>query len=146
MALTLGRNRKRTPESTLMRSAIQMLGIMGYLWLEPRLLKAYSPEQLAAMVRQGNVKGLAFRMNTGAATGANEQYVQFGLPGHADIVVLQMTAGRDAVRWIGIELKTNRGRLSANQDKFHAIVNAMTLPDHPSVVVVRDVEALKGLL
>lgn len=146
MTLQLGRPKKRTPETTTLRGVIQMIGILGYLWLEPRLLRAYSPDQLAAMVRQRGVKGLAFRMNTGAATGANDQYVQFGLPGHADIVVLQAMQDRSGLRWIGIEVKTETGRLSENQQRFHAIVNALTEPGRPSVVVIRRAEDLKGVL
>lgn len=57
---------------------------------------------------------MAWRNNTGATRFNEKYYVQFGFPGSPDIICVL------GGRFIGIECKSQKGKLNANQEKFKA--------------------------
>lgn len=144
MALAFGK-RRQTPETATLRAVIHVLTLRGYFWMEPRMIRRYDANQLRQLAQQRDLRGLAFRMNTGGASDRNDQFVMFGVPGHPDIVVLQLSADRRSLRWIGIEVKTADGKLNENQERIHALVNGLT-PERPSIHVIRRVEDLEGVI
>lgn len=84
----------------------------------------------------------AWRANTGAVTKTNaagrKRFIRFGTPGQADILAILPPRGR----LLAIECKSQRGRVSADQEAFLQMVrDAGGL-----TVVVRDASELLAVL
>lgn len=143
MALRFGKKRA-TPESDLLKAVTQVLRLKGYLWVKPEMIRLYLPMQMQAIASARGLKGVAWRANTGGASDAHDNFVAFGIPGHPDICVLQISADRKSLRYIGLELKVGKARLRPNQERFHALINSLIAA--PSVFTIRAVEDLDGVL
>lgn len=74
------------------------------------------------MLAVGNLPGVrVWRNNTGALRDATGQLIRFGLKGSADILGIVGPAGR----FLAIEVKAPRGRLSEHQQNFRAMVESL---------------------
>lgn len=71
------------------------------------------------MVEIGAIEGvLAWRNNTGMARAGDGRIVRFGMPGSPDVIVI---AGG---RFVGLEVKTERGRQSSAQKRWQQACEA----------------------
>ena len=75
--------------------------------------------------------GRILRMNTGAAKTRDGRKVVFGVPGFPDLAGLISTTvpcsfcGRESEpvgRWVGIETKSDQGKLEPDQISFHQMI------------------------
>ena len=91
------------------------------------------------MIEIGSIPGvLAWRNNTGMIKSADGRFVRFGTPGSPDVIVI---AGG---KFVGLEVKTERGRLSPRQRKWRAAcetaggIYAVVRDAHSAFMVVMD--------
>jgi len=67
----------------------------------------------------------AWRMNSGAYKSATGTYIRYGNKGMADIIaILPAKYGMSAGKWLAIEVKAEKGKLTPEQEQFADTINS----------------------
>jgi hypothetical protein len=100
-------------------------------------------QQIRLALSQGDAR--LFRNNTGALRDENGRLVRYGLcVGSSDLIGIRRVAVGDAVigQFVALEVKTSRGRTTAEQERFLAMVRQLGGVGG----VVRSVEEARALV